>query len=286
MNLAVGTNSTTNLQPGSESFIANLAKMKLATQVSSLMTCKSTIIENKGDIAGSKLEQENALNMQSDNEDEYKKEHKHKILHAIISVFAHIINLVMIVVRPAKTIAKSVAKTAKKAVNKAAGKTAKKGMQHVAEGMEMHGKKGHKMHKPKKPAVKHNSVRHSVEHNAEKKLAEKGVNKPGKFRKFMQSDIGNTAKRITLVNGVTAGLNGIGDSASDIQIAKIQKDLAHLEQNNDLINSNSDIFASTKEQLQETLKENMQSRIDRQKALSDAINKISNMQAAVTQNVA
>ncbi|EJB9157239.1 hypothetical protein MXG88_004868, partial [Salmonella enterica] len=77
----LGVNSTSSADVG-----RNLMTIKFMNRINMLLSVQSQAIQNKGEIAGIKQQQQDAIDTQKKNEDEYKKEQRHRILHAIVSI--------------------------------------------------------------------------------------------------------------------------------------------------------------------------------------------------------
>ncbi|ECJ9816599.1 YopB/SseC family type III secretion system translocon subunit [Salmonella enterica] len=258
-------------------------QMHLEQMLVQVMNTKETLIDDQGEIAGKKLENENAIKNQNDNEQEYKKQKRHKIIHAIVSFFSHVISLVMIVVRPVKSIAKMVTKGIKKAVSKTAGKSMRKTashmMKHIGKSVKHGGHKGANLIKSGKKAIT-SSITHTDIGAVAKNLAKKLTHPKQNFSHFMKSDFGRLVKREAMVNGGTAALNGIGDGANEIQISKIEKRINDRDNQNELINANGYMAEQQKKQQIENSKQLYQMKEDGIKLANTAIKHANDISSA------
>ncbi|MCK7227233.1 type III secretion system translocon subunit SctE [Enterobacter asburiae] len=269
------------------SFLKSAQANRAAQQWLQAQNLNSQIIDNRGQIAGKKLEQENGLKNQQDNEKQYKKEKRHRILHAIFSFIAHVISLVMIVIRPVKSVAKLAKKGIKKALSKTAGKsmhnTAGHMMKKLGKGIKHAGQEGVRSVKSGVKTVKNTVVQtaQNVGHMNGSILKNMGHGLKGMrdgFRNFMQTDLGRLAKREAIVNGTVESVNGIGDGVTDIQIAKIKSNVEWRENNNELIEQNFDVSEQQKKQTLDNTKalvQNKEDKIHLAEALLKSTNDIS-----------
>ncbi|HFS5794024.1 TPA: hypothetical protein ACH1J3_004838 [Citrobacter werkmanii] len=252
--------SATNISMNTSNSIGkSLLSIKRMNSANMLLSIQSQSIQNQGEIAGIKLKQQDALDTQKKNEDEYKKQQRHRILHAIVSVFAHVINLVMTIIRPvkhlAKTAKKALTKTLRKSINKASSGLLKNfGLSHPMKRVAGGVKKGLKV----------------------------GAEKPGIARRALTHLAGRETKkfikRTAFINGISGGLNGVGDGVFKIQTAKIKLAIDNLQNNIDLISSNFDLSESLKQQEQDNVKRQVESNIQMLENVNSAVNTMGNLQ--------
>lgn len=291
-NSSYSSSASSSIFLSTEDRLKQRQQMRLAQMVVQAENLESTLIDNEGEVAGKRLENENALKNQSDNEQSYKKQQRHKIIHAIVSFFAHVISLVMLVVRPVKSIAKMVTKGIKKAVSKAAGKSLRKTAGHmmkhigksakngIGKSVKHAGHKGAKLVKSGTKAIKSLSTG-SEKAAAAKKLAKNIAHpKQGVFARFMKSDFGRLVKRQALVNGSAAAVNGIGDGVTNVQTAKIEKRVNDRDNQNALTEMNEDMLEQQKKQQLENSKEVYQNKEDNIKLANNLLKHANDISSA------
>ncbi|HDR2354451.1 TPA: hypothetical protein QCH65_001622 [Enterobacter roggenkampii] len=251
------------------SFLRATQANKEAQQLLQAQNLNSIFIDNKGQIDGKKLQQEKSLKDQEDNKKQYEKEKRHRIIHAIFSFIAHIVSIVMIIVRPVKSVAKMAKKGIKKALSKTAGKslhkTAGHMMKKLGKSIKHAGHKGVNSVKSGVKTVKSAAVKtaHNVGHMNGSILKNMGHGLRGMrngFRNFMQTDLGRLVKREAGVNGAVESINAIGDGVTDVQIANIKSNVEARENNMALIDLNYDVSQQEKKQTIENAKALVQNR--------------------------
>ncbi|MBF0035743.1 hypothetical protein HAX39_24585 [Citrobacter freundii] len=232
---------------------------------SSMMTLQMTLDENNGVIEGKRIQQQNAIKDQHDNEEEYKKAQRHKIIHAIVSFFAHVVSLVLLVTGPVKMLAKAASKTVKKVVSKAAGKTVRKTTQTSMKQAAEHAGSPTKMRSKSHPSGK--AAREATQDSG----CAATEKKPSRVKRFLNSDLGRFTKRITLVNGIAGGLNGMGDGVFALQTADIRHSTQIRAQQGRLIDANEALSEGVKAQSTEVLKENLTAAVGLRETVSEVI---------------
>lgn len=254
--------SSSDIPLSSGDKLKNLQRMRLEQMIVQTMNLESTLIDNKGEVAGKRLESENALKNQNDNEQEYKKQQRHKIIHSIVSFFTHVISIVMIVVRPVKSIAKMATKGIKKAVSKTVGKSVRKTaghmMEHIGISMKHVGHKGTRLVESGKKAMHH---KHGLSG-------------------FMKSDVGRLVKREALINGSAAALNGVGDGVTKIQISEIENRVETRDNQNELIEADAGITEELKKQQIDNMKQIYQEKEDNIKLVNSLIKHVNDISSA------
>ncbi|MIE71881.1 hypothetical protein EL06_21275 [Salmonella enterica subsp. diarizonae] len=256
----LGVNSTSSTDVG-----RNLMTIKFMNRINMLLSVQSQAIQNKGEIAGIKQQQQDAIDTQKKNEDEYKKEQRHRILHAIVSIIAHVINLVMTIVRPVKHIAKAARKAVTKTVRKSIGKASQGLMQHIGLSQPMKRMAG-----------------------GAKKALKTGVEKPGMGKRALTHIANGGAKRFikrtAVIDGISGGLNGIGDGVFKVQTAKIKNAIDNLQNNIDLISTNYELSESLKQKEQDNIKKQVDANIQMLENVTSAVNSMGNLQMQVLTN--
>lgn len=276
----LGVNSTSS----NTDVARNLMAVRFMNRINMLLSVQSQSIQNKGEIAGIKQQQQDALDTQKKNEDEYKKEQRHRILHAIVSIIAHVINLVMTIVRPVKHIAKAAKKAVKKAV-KSVTKTSRGVMQHIG------------LSKPMKRVA--GGVKKGIEAGIEKpgmgrvaggvkKGIKAGVEKPGMGKRVLthiaKGGTKKFIKRTALINGISGGLNGIGDGVFKVQTAKIKNSIDNLQNNIDLISTNYELSESLKKKEQDNIEQQVNANVQMLENVNSAVNTMGNLKMQVLTN--
>jgi len=210
-----------------------------ANKQAALYTVQNYGIESDAQKAAINKEVQDGYDTQKENEEQYKKEHRHKLMHKIFGAIFHIVRAVVHIAQPRKMI-KSVMKLTHP-------KHAVKSMTEKMKSVLGRGAKN-----TVKETVKDASHMHTAKQVL--KYAEKTA------------------------NWGQAGL-AVNDGIGNVQVAKIKKDIAEIQLAKSLTESIYSSLESEKKEQMNTVDDRISDVISTEKSVNEMINRQSSMQA-------